>query len=90
MKTPTIHMNGTPRLMLLADYERAYEAVDAALDALRTTAPNGRDYYPQGPGAIAEAQHDHDKRTDALRRVYAELMEIIVVLNQGGPSCTSR
>ena len=83
MKTPTIHMNGTPRVMLLADYERAYEAVDAALDALRTTAPNGRDYYPQGPGAIDEAQHEHAARMKALNNVYDDLTAIIVAL-QGG------
>ncbi len=71
-------------------YERAHAAVSDAMDALKDTAPNGRDYYPQGAAAIEEAQHEHAKRMEALRRVYAELTEIIVVLDQGGPSCTSR
>ncbi len=90
MKIPTIHNNGTPRLTLLGDYQRAYETIHDAMEALQATAPNGRDYYPQGEAAIEEAQHEHATRMEALTRVYAELMEIIVVINQGEWRCKNR
>jgi len=73
---PTIHMNGTSREALLSAYEEAMTAIAAALRALEETAPNGRDYYPQGPDAIGAAIAQHYARAATLGRVRAELCAI--------------
>ena len=56
---PTIHLNGTSKRELLEQYSAARQALEAALTALSNAAPNGRDYYPQGPMAILHAQDQH-------------------------------
>jgi hypothetical protein len=55
MLTPTIHLNGTSREALLRGFADAADAVRDALAAVQATYPNGRDFYPQGPGAITQA-----------------------------------
>ena len=74
--TPTIHINGTSREALLAGVVNAMDALHAAEIALAGAYPNGRDYYPQGPGAIGEATAQHVARQQAINRVRAELAEI--------------
>ena len=44
---PTIHPNGSSKADLLAKLRTAISLIDKAIDAIRQTAPNGRDYYPQ-------------------------------------------
>ena len=73
MMLPTIHMNGTSGRALLEGYCEAISAVQAALEALARAAPNGRDYYPQGPDACAQADAEHDARKHALIKVMNEL-----------------
>jgi hypothetical protein len=73
MILPTIHMNGTSARALLEGYCNAISAIHDALDALARTAPNGRDYYPQGPDACATADREHDDRKRALMKVLNEL-----------------
>lgn len=46
------------------------------MGALANAAPNGRDYYPQGPGALKQAQEEHQNRMARLRSVYAELQQL--------------
>jgi hypothetical protein len=74
MMKPTIHINGTPRNDLFDNYVTAMLAVEAAIDALtQHTAPNGRDYYPQGDHALRQAQAEHQARLQALNAVSLEL-----------------
>jgi len=46
---PSVHLNGTGRATLAADYGNAYRALVAA-----------RDYYPQGPAAYSMARTERD------------------------------
>jgi hypothetical protein len=66
-------MNGTSARALLEGYCNAISAIHDALDALARAAPNGRDYYPQGPNACALADGEHDARKHALIKVMNEL-----------------
>lgn len=59
MRHPTIHLNGTSKKSLLDGYHTAYLALRAAQAALVAITPHGRDYYPQGEGAIHEALKEH-------------------------------
>ena len=49
---PTIHANGTTKERLLEAIEGASLALKIAEEKLAQTAPNGRDYYPQGAYAV--------------------------------------
>lgn len=80
MRKPTIHLNGTSREALLEGYVTAISAVNDAMAKLAAAAPNGRDYYPQGTGALTEAQQEHEARAAKLRSVAAELQEIAEAL----------
>jgi hypothetical protein len=48
---PTLHLNGTGKNDLRDGYANAYDAIDKAIEALANAELNGRDFYPQGPGA---------------------------------------
>ena len=66
---PTIHRNGTSAEAL---FDQALCVMDAArklLEALIDAWPNSRDYYVQGPSAIAEAEA-------YWRRAQAEVVRI--------------
>jgi hypothetical protein len=76
MMLPTIHMNGTSARALLEGYCDAISAIHDALDALARAAPNGRDYYPQGPDTCALADAEHDARKRALVGVLDELQTL--------------
>ena len=76
MMLPTIHMNGTSARALLEGYCNAISAIYDALDVLARAAPNGRDYYPQGPDACATADREHDARKRALIGVLHELQTL--------------
>lgn len=73
MRLPTIHMNGTSRDQLIEGYIDAITAIEYAIDAVKYAAPNGRDYYPQGPDAMAQAGDEHLLRLKALDKIAAEL-----------------
>lgn len=73
LRVPTVHLNGTSKERLLEAIEEAYTAVGVALEKLSETAPNGRDYYPQGPDAINQAQDEHRARLQKLQDVREEL-----------------
>ena len=71
MLLPTIHSNGTSKAELVEGLCRASNALDLAYQALKACAPNGRDFYPQGAGALeaATAEHmDRLRRLDAVKR----------------------
>ena len=73
---PTVHLNGTGAETLMRQFEKAGQALRAALQALRDAAPNGRDYYPQGPNALRKAQEDHEARLQRLDAVLREIKEL--------------
>ena len=76
LMVPTIHMNGTSKKALAEQNERARNALRLAIEALAAADPNGRDYDPQGPGAIAIAIGQHGDRLQGLTDVLKELHEI--------------
>ena len=73
---PTVHLNGTSRKQLEVQLEEVGLAIQSAIRALGTAAPNGRDYYPQGPLAINRAVVDHLSRLEKLQDVYDDIMMI--------------
>ena len=80
MMLPTIHLNGTDIKHLLEEINEASDALRVAVEKLSVAGPNGRDYYPQGPAALAQAQKEHFERVRRLSDVRAELLEIIEYL----------
>jgi hypothetical protein len=78
---PTIHMNGTPRAQIQEPLETAYRAMTDAINAVIETAPNARDYYPQGPTAFPQAATEHERRLAALRAVQEELLALYEALD---------
>ena len=76
MLKPTCHLNGTSPAELRAQYVDAYHAVEAAIEAVRKTCPDGRDYYPQGPGMIVDARKEHEARIFGLRALSDQMMEL--------------
>lgn len=83
MKIPTIHLNGDSKETLLANYEKAGQAIAAAFDALGETRPNGRNFYPQGDGVLNEATMEHERRMTKLREIYSELAGILIAISDG-------
>ena len=73
MIVPTVHSNGTAGAELLDQLCDAGAAVQAAMEAHAKAAPNGRDYYPQGPQALPAAIEAWATRQAALDLVYREL-----------------
>ena len=82
MQLPTIHLNGTSATGLIMNLADASEALDAAYEALKRTAPNGRDYYPQGPAALTQAEEEHRRRLLAVDSVKAEVDALIVAIDR--------
>jgi hypothetical protein len=76
LMTPSVHLNGSSKEHLVEDLCAAGDAVRLAIEKLEWAAPNGRDYYPQGPGAFPQALREHVARVAHLRGVLAELEEI--------------
>ncbi len=83
MMKPTIHMNGTSKGRLLDGYTEAALAIRHAMDKLAETAPNGRDYYPQGPDAIGKATNEHSERMAKLRSLLADMSALAVHVCDG-------
>lgn len=71
---PIVHLNGTSRERLLAVRDVAYCKLDAAMDAMRDMAPNGRDYYPQ-PGLMEKAVEQHQRRLSVVKALMDEIQE---------------
>lgn len=81
---PTVHLNGTSRDELVATLTNASEALDAAYRAIKLAAPNGRDYYPQGPDAIQTATAEHMNRLLRLDAIKTEIDELAFAIDQQG------
>jgi hypothetical protein len=84
MKVPTVHLNGTSKQSLLDGYDKAYTAIQDAYQELKQTAPNGRDYYVQEPGALDVAASEHHGRLAMLHHVMTELEQIMGEIDQQG------
>ena len=41
------------------------------------TAPNARDYYPQGPDAFNKAADEHEARMSALAKMREDFREVV-------------
>lgn len=76
MMVPTIHLNGTSRDELERQIMDAAYALQEAISKLKGMAPNGRDYYPQGPDAIIQATSEHRIRLKKVKEIYEELLAI--------------
>ena len=81
MILPTIHLNGTDATTLLGDAINAMDAIRNAIEALHKTAPNGRDYYPQGNDALGLAHGEYFDRLEHLSIVLRELNTIAEYLS---------
>jgi hypothetical protein len=86
---PTVHINGTSVVDLIRQATRVTRALNAALRAMEEVAPNGRDYYPQGPLALNQALAEHKARVALVERLRQEYDELAMALldgaSAGGP-----
>ena len=73
---PTIHNNGTARQALLDRVLDAARALEEAIVVMARATPNGRDYYPQGSGAIEAAVEEHATRIAKIGEVLDEMREL--------------
>ena len=85
---PRVHLNGTSRPSLIAALDAADDAIGQAYEALKQTAPNGRDYYTEGPQAMQQAQDEHRARLLALHNVQAQLSGIIEAIEDSTTEAT--
>ena len=82
MILPTIHLNGTAAEDLRDMHLKAADAVAVAIDALRLTAPHGRDFYSQdaefgyGGSAFSIARNEYMIRLVSLEVTLDDLMNI--------------
>ena len=80
MLTPTIHLNGDRREQLQDDACDAILAVQDAIRTLAKIAPNGRNYYPQGPRAIEDATTDYMVMLAKLESVQSEIDDLAIAI----------
>jgi len=78
MIKPTLHMNGTSAKELHLIYLEAMQQLANAIDAVRATAPHGRDYYPQGNDVILAASKEHKARMVALNAMHEQMYELAI------------
>ena len=81
MIVPTIHLNGTGKERLIEPLCDASHALTDAYEALKQTAPNGRDYYPQGPDALRQATEEHHARLRKLDAIKAEIDALTLAID---------
>lgn len=82
MKTPTIHLNGTPADRLLEQYTTAYVKAQELLDALGQIDFNARDYYVQEPGAFEVAREESVARYQAVKQIRSEMQDFILAIQE--------
>ena len=80
---PTIHMNGTSKERLLEELNNCWSACDDAICAIRSAAPNGRDYYIN-PGSLEAALDQHLNRMKRVSDVQDELGKLIEMVDAQG------
>lgn len=82
MTLPTIHMNGTTKDALIESLCEASQTLDLAYQALKQTAPNGRDFYPQGPAALNAATDEHCDRLRRLDGIKKEIDALTLAIDR--------
>jgi len=73
MMVPTVHLNGTASEDLIEQLCDVSRALAEAIAVMQKAAPNGRDYYPQGPEAIKKALAEHAARLEMVDAVQREI-----------------
>jgi hypothetical protein len=79
---PTVHMNGTSHNDLWQGYEAAYEAVQAAQEAIGKIEFNARDYYVQSDDAFPKARNQRQEMWAALKKVEVYLFSHLISLQE--------
>ncbi len=82
MLIPTVHMNGDSKKTLEEDNLAAYRAIVGAMEVIAKACPNGRNFYPQGDGAIYQAIAEHQRRLEALEVIRLEYEAILEGIQQ--------
>ncbi len=82
MQLPTIHSNGTCKEQLIEALCKCSTALDNAYNALKETAPNGRDYYPQGNEALSRATEEHLSRLGRLDKIKGEIDVLTLAIDE--------
>lgn len=77
--TPTINLNGTSRDDLIEPRRKAFDHLQAAIDALRSAAPNGRD-YPGEPERCLKDRDEHWRRLGQLQALADRLLHEAVLI----------
>lgn len=77
---PTVHINGTSKSELLGQVLKVLDAIRDLEKALSEMSPHGRDYYPQGHGAIYQAQEEHRQRFAKLEAIKKSVEEVGLAL----------
>lgn len=70
---PVVHINGTSAEQLIELRSTVYDRLYEVSDALAQMAPNGRDYYPDGPSLFESANEQHARRLQAIRQLMDEM-----------------
>lgn len=78
LMVPTVHMNGTSARELFNQAYKAWTALQMAINTHQEMAPHGRDYYPQGEAAIADATRQYRERAIKMQEVLREIEQIIL------------
>lgn len=79
---PTVHLNGTSGSVLSNQAFMVTHACNGLLMALSDAAPNGRDYYTQGPDALKKAQTEHANRVERVKAIFAEYTHISEMIQE--------
>ena len=84
LSLPVCHLNGSGKKNLMDAREAIWDALETAADRLRAGAPNGRDYYPDGPAAMEAALEQHRWRLAVLREIQADLETEMAHVQEAG------
>jgi hypothetical protein len=87
LAVPTIHLNGTSKAVLIEHLCEAGSKLKAGLQALSDAAPNGRDYYVQGPNALEEARKQAQARYTKVLEVIRELEALELAIDEQEATC---
>ena len=74
---PTIHLNGTGKDTLTAEYYAAYKAIKTAVETLAAATSNCRDFYPQGVDAYHRHKEERAEVFACLRKAHGYVEEIL-------------
>jgi len=80
---PTIHLNGTNGEELKAEYYAAFEAIEAAVEALAAATSNARDFYVQSADAYYQHKEERAEAFASLRKAQDYVEGVLVgICNQ--------